>query len=77
MKISCPNPSCDQELSGTGHSLDHLKSRLGISDTTLRRHDARGDVDLLGRAVEAMSRKLELDNAFNGVKRHTSLLPIG
>lgn len=62
---------------GTGHSLDHLKSRLSLRDTALRRHDARGDVDLLGRAVEEMSRRLELDNAFNGVRRHTSLLPDG
>jgi len=62
---------------GTGHSLDHLKSRLGLRDTALRRHDARGDVDLLGRAVEEMSRQLELDNALNGVRRHTSLLPHG
>ena len=60
---------------GTGHSLDHLKQRLGLRDTTLRRHDARGDVDLLGRAVEEMSRRLGLDTAFNGVRRHTSLLP--
>jgi len=62
---------------GTGHSLDHLKSRLGIRDTALRRHDARGDVDILGRAVEEMSRQLQLDHAFNGVRRHTSLLPHG
>jgi DNA polymerase III subunit epsilon len=60
---------------GTGHSLDHLKQRLGLRDTTLRRHDARGDVDLLGRAVEEMSRRLGLDTALNGVRRHTSLLP--
>jgi DNA polymerase III alpha subunit (gram-positive type) len=62
---------------GIGHSLDHVKSRLGLRDTDLRRHDARGDVDLLGRAVQEMSRQLALDNALNGVKRHTSLLPIG
>jgi len=60
---------------GTGHSLDHLKQRLGLRDTTLRRHDARGDVDLLGRAVEEMSRRLGLDTALNGVRRHTGLLP--
>jgi DNA polymerase III alpha subunit (gram-positive type) len=60
---------------GTGHSLDHLKHRLGLRETTLRRHDARGDVDLLGRAVEEMSRRLGLDTALNGVKRHSGFLP--
>jgi len=60
---------------GTGHSLDHVKSRLGLRDTTMRRHDARGDVDLLGRAVEEMARRLRLDRAFNGVPRHATLLP--
>ena len=60
---------------GTGHSLDHVKSRLGIADTSLRRHDARGDVDLLGRAVAAMSVRLQLDAALTGVPRHQTLLP--
>ena len=62
---------------GTGHSLDHLKARLGLRDTALRRHDARGDVDLLGRAVAEMLLRLDLDPCLNGVRRHTSLLPNG
>ena len=37
--------------------------------------DARGDVDLLGRAVEEMSSRLSLDASFNGVPRHATLLP--
>ncbi len=60
---------------GTGHSLDHVKSRLGLHDTSLRRHDARGDVDLLGRAVVSMCQRLGLDAAMNGVPRHQTLLP--
>lgn len=60
---------------GTGHSLDHIKQRLQIHDTLLRRHDARGDVDILGRAIQEMHRRLRLDNAFNGVPRHTTRLP--
>ncbi|TAE76885.1 MAG: 3'-5' exonuclease [Verrucomicrobia bacterium] len=60
---------------GTGHSLDHVKARLGLRDTTLRRHDARGDVDLLGRALLAMSDRLGLDTHLNAVPRHPSLLP--
>ena len=60
---------------GTGHSLDLVKSRLRLQDSTLRRHDARGDVDILGRAVAEMHARLELDRAFNGVPRHGSVLP--
>lgn len=60
---------------GTGHSLDHVKSRLGLRDTSLRRHDARGDVDILGRAVLSMCQRLGLDTAMNGVPRHQTLLP--
>jgi len=61
---------------GTGHSLAHVKRRLRLNETTLRRHDARGDVDILGRAIQVMHQKLELDHAFNGVPRHTTRLPI-
>jgi DNA polymerase III subunit epsilon len=61
---------------GTGHSLDHVKSRLGLADTALRRHDARGDVDLLARAVAAMCQRLGLDPAMNGVPRHPTRLPV-
>lgn len=60
---------------GLGHSLDHVKSRLGLAETALRRHDARGDVDLLARAVAAMSQRLQLDAALTGVPRHQTLLP--
>ena len=60
---------------GTGHSMDHLVTRLGLGGATFRRHDARGDVEILGMAVAAMHRMLDLDHAFNGVERHDSLLP--
>jgi DNA polymerase III epsilon subunit family exonuclease len=61
---------------GTGHSLDHLISRLRIDPSGIRRHDARGDVEILGRAVTGMWQRLQLDHAFNGVPRHHTLLPI-
>ncbi len=61
---------------GTGHSLDHLISRLRIDQSGIRRHDARGDVEILGRAVASMWQRLELDHAFNGVPRHHAILPI-
>ncbi len=62
---------------GTGHSLDHLISRLRIDSRGIRRHDARGDVEILGRAVTGMWQRLQLDRAFNGVPRHSTLLPLG
>ncbi|MDA1275358.1 MAG: exonuclease domain-containing protein [Verrucomicrobia bacterium] len=61
---------------GTGHSMDHLMSRLRIDSQGLRRHDARGDVEILGRAVAGMWQQLGLDRSFNGVPRHRAFLPL-
>jgi DNA polymerase III epsilon subunit family exonuclease len=61
---------------GTGHSLDHLVSRLQIDQQGIRRHDARGDVEILGRVVAGMWQRLGLDRSFNGVRRHGAVLPI-
>ncbi len=61
---------------GTGHSLDHLISRLRIDLQGIRRHDAQGDVEILGRAVAGMWQRLGLDRAFNGVPRHNAFLPL-
>ena len=60
---------------GTGHSLDHLIARLSLDLRGARRHDARGDVEVLGRAVAGMCSRLGLDPALNGVPRHVALLP--
>jgi DNA polymerase-3 subunit epsilon len=60
---------------GTGHSLDHLVTRLRIDAQGIRRHDARGDVEILGHAVSSMWQRLGLDHAFNGVPRHSAFLP--
>lgn len=60
---------------GTGHSLDHLVSRLHVDQQGIRRHDARGDVEILGRAVASLWQRLGLDPAFNGVPRHAAFLP--
>lgn len=62
---------------GTGHSLDRLVSRLRIDQQGVRRHDARGDVEILGRAVAGMWQQLGLDRSFNGVRRHGVSLPLG
>ncbi len=61
---------------GTGHSLDHLISRLRIDSRSIRRHDARGDVEILGLAVARMWAALELDHAFNGVQRSKTWVPL-
>lgn len=63
------------KVRGTGHSLDHLVSRLRIAQQGIRRHDARGDVEILGQAVANMWQRLGLDRAFNGVPRHGAFLP--
>lgn len=60
---------------GTGHGLDRVLIRLGIDQEGAVRHDARGDVILLGRAVEAMWKKLKLDAAFTGLRTHPTHLP--
>lgn len=65
------------KVRGTGHSLDHLVSRLRIDHQGVRRHDARGDVEILGRVVAGMWTRLGLDPSFNGVRRHGAVLPLG
>ena len=64
------------KVRGTGHSLDHLISRLRLNANGIRRHDARGDVEILGLAVAGLWQRLELDHSFNGVPRHRTLLPV-
>jgi DNA polymerase III epsilon subunit family exonuclease len=41
------------------HGLDAIVARLGIACDNYKRHDARGDVLLLAKAVEIMWKKLE------------------
>lgn len=60
---------------GTGHSMDHLVERLRLGGAHFQRHDARGDVEILGRAVHLLRDRLELDHALNGVRRHACVLP--
>jgi len=60
---------------GTGHGLDRLLARLGISAAGVSRHDARGDVELLGKAVERMWGQLGLDGQGSGLPLHKTRLP--
>lgn len=55
--------------------MDHLISRRRIDPQGARRHDARGDVKILGHAVAGMWQRLGLDRSFNGVPRHGAFLP--
>lgn len=41
-----------------GHGLDAVLGRLGLSSAGVKRHDARGDVQLLTRAVRQMWERL-------------------
>ncbi|MES2571571.1 MAG: 3'-5' exonuclease [Verrucomicrobiota bacterium] len=61
---------------GTGHGLDRVLSRLAISSSAHARHDARGDVELLGLAIELMWRRLQLDHFCAGIPLHKSSLPL-
>jgi len=60
---------------GTGHGLDRVLSRCCISKGGYARHDARGDVELLGMAVEVMWQRLELDHQCSGIPNHWTRLP--
>jgi len=63
---------------GMRHGLDAVLSRLDLMDHGLRRHDARGDVELLARAIEKMCDRLQ-ENGRSGVlgalRRYEGSLP--
>ena len=61
---------------GTGHGLDRVLSRLNIGRGNARRHDARGDVTLLGQAIEVMWESLRLDAGCAGLPNHRTCLPV-
>ena len=61
---------------GIRHGLDIVVSRLGILDDGIRRHDARGDVELLGHAVSRMWQHLRLSHDAAGFRRHETCLPV-
>jgi len=66
---------CFGNARGIGHGLDRVVERLAIGTENVRRHDARGDVELLGQAVSELRRKLGLDRTLAGVPRHLGVLP--
>lgn len=59
-----------------GHGLDAVMGRLGLSGEGLRRHDARGDVVLLARAVAQMWRRLQVNENECPVEVRSALIPV-
>ena len=58
-----------------GHGLDAVLARLGLSSQGVRRHDARGDVQLLARAVQKMWGQLVPDFQSCPVNCSTGVIP--
>lgn len=58
-----------------GHGLDAVLVRLGLSGHGLRRHDARGDVDLLAQAVRMMWGRLVPDFGCCPVTSSAGVIP--
>ena len=52
-----------------------LMQRLGLSASGYRRHDARGDIQVLADAIKIMWRRLELDGCCSGIPRRETALP--
>lgn len=61
-----------------GHGLDAVMGRLGLSSQGVRRHDARGDVALLARAVSQMWRRLQVEGEGAGcpVEVRSAVIPV-
>lgn len=60
---------------GCRHGLDSVLQRLDLADEAVRRHDARGDVLLLARAIEAMTVRLKDSGQPLDLRRYEGSLP--
>lgn len=60
-----------------GHGLDAVMSRLQLSSIGARRHDARGDVQILAEAVRRMWGQLTPDFMVCPVSSSTGVIPSG
>jgi len=58
-----------------GHGLDAVLSRLGLSSAGVKRHDARGDVQLLAQAVQYMWERLSPDSQNCPVDLSVGVIP--
>ncbi|MBB5036455.1 3'-5' exonuclease [Prosthecobacter dejongeii] len=59
----------------SGHGLDPILHRLGLSSDGVKRHDARGDVHLLAQAVRKMWGQLAPDFQSCPVELKTGVIP--
>ncbi len=59
----------------SGHGLDPILHRLGLSTAGVKRHDARGDVQLLAQAVRKMWGQLVPDFQTCPVESKTGVIP--
>ena len=60
---------------GVGHGLDAVLCRLRISEQGVRRHDARGDVRLLSKAVQTMWNLARAQQGEVSLPTFTGVLP--
>lgn len=60
---------------GVSHGLDAVLERLAIRSTDVRRHDARGDVVLLARAIQAMQTLAAQRGGFEPLATKPGVLP--
>ena len=60
---------------GVSHSLDNVMNRLRISTRGLRRHDARGDVEILAQCLLGVMQRLEVERSDYSIKLYDGVLP--
>ena len=60
---------------GTSHSLDNVTRRLRIRRDGIRRHDARGDVELTARCIIALLDRIKRAGNKPMFKVYTGTLP--
>jgi DNA polymerase III epsilon subunit-like protein len=60
---------------GLSHSLDNVISRLGVSQSGIRRHDARGDVLVTARCVQKMVARIKEQSAAVSLKMNACVIP--
>lgn len=61
---------------GKSHSLDNVALRLRIAQEDIRRHDARGDVELTARCIIKLFSRLRQIGDAPKLKVYTGVLPI-
>jgi hypothetical protein len=55
--------------------LDAVLERLSLSKASVRRHDARGDVELLGLALERMASEVFVHGRAGAMRTEQGVLP--